>query len=120
MTVYPRARFTFHDGAIGGTGSQLGVFCLQRDVLRYQPDLVFIDGKYTRGKTEDAKDAPHRYSAGASKSLGDGDHARVITTGLELGIGHTLEIEPVWCSEKEWRLGNVCVLGCDARFLRFG
>jgi len=40
---YPEARFTYIDGAIGGTGSNLGVFRLQRDCLRYDPDLVFLD-----------------------------------------------------------------------------
>ena len=32
-----------HDAAIGGTGSQLGLFRLDRDVLAYRPDLVFYD-----------------------------------------------------------------------------
>lgn len=41
--TYPQARLKFWDAAIGGTGSQLGVFRLQRDVLRRQPDLVFLD-----------------------------------------------------------------------------
>jgi lysophospholipase L1-like esterase len=40
---YPAAHWTFWDAAIGGTGSQLGVFRLQRDVLRRKPDLVFLD-----------------------------------------------------------------------------
>ncbi|HSI35784.1 MAG TPA: SGNH/GDSL hydrolase family protein, partial [Tepidisphaeraceae bacterium] len=40
---YPAAHFTFRDSAIGGTGSQLGVFRLDRDVLAYKPDLVFVD-----------------------------------------------------------------------------
>ena len=40
---YPKAPFTFHDAAIGGTGSALGLFRLQRDVLAYKPDLVFLD-----------------------------------------------------------------------------
>ncbi len=40
---YPKAHFTFWDAAIGGTGSQLAAFRLQRDVLRRKPDLVFID-----------------------------------------------------------------------------
>ncbi|MHC4885749.1 MAG: SGNH/GDSL hydrolase family protein [Planctomycetota bacterium] len=40
---YSEARFTFIDGAIGGTGSNLGVFRLQRDCLAYRPDLVFLD-----------------------------------------------------------------------------
>jgi len=40
---YPDAHFTFVDGAIGGTGSNLGVFRLERDCLAYNPDLVFLD-----------------------------------------------------------------------------
>jgi lysophospholipase L1-like esterase len=42
-TAYPKAHFRFWDAAIGGTGSQLGVFRLDRDVLRRHPDLVFLD-----------------------------------------------------------------------------
>ena len=40
---YPLARFRFHDAAIGGTGSLLGAFRLERDVFSHQPDLVFLD-----------------------------------------------------------------------------
>ena len=40
---YPRAPLTFHDAAIGGTGSKLGLFRLDRDVLARKPDLVFLD-----------------------------------------------------------------------------
>jgi lysophospholipase L1-like esterase len=41
--LYPKAHIKFFDAAIGGTGSQLGVFRLDRDVLRRKPDLVFLD-----------------------------------------------------------------------------
>ncbi|MCY3023352.1 MAG: SGNH/GDSL hydrolase family protein [Planctomycetota bacterium] len=41
--AYPQARFRFYDAAIGGTGSQLGVFRFEREVLRRKPDLVFLD-----------------------------------------------------------------------------
>jgi lysophospholipase L1-like esterase len=41
--AYPLARFKFWDAAIGGTGSQLGVFRFDRDVLAHQPDLVLLD-----------------------------------------------------------------------------
>jgi lysophospholipase L1-like esterase len=41
--AYPQAHFHFYDAAIGGTGSQLGVFRLDRDVLAHHPDLVFLD-----------------------------------------------------------------------------
>jgi lysophospholipase L1-like esterase len=40
---YPHTPFTFHDAAIGGTGSDLALFRLERDVLARQPDLVFLD-----------------------------------------------------------------------------
>jgi lysophospholipase L1-like esterase len=40
---YPRAHFRFFDAAIGGTGSQLAAFRLERDVLAHDPDLVFLE-----------------------------------------------------------------------------
>lgn len=40
---YPHTPFTFHDAAIGGTGSDLALFRLERDVLAHKPDLVFLD-----------------------------------------------------------------------------
>jgi hypothetical protein len=40
---YPRAEVTEVNAAIGGTGSDLGVFRLERDVLARHPDLVFVE-----------------------------------------------------------------------------
>lgn len=40
---YPKSSFNFIDASIGGTGSKLGIFRLQRDVMAYHPDLVFLD-----------------------------------------------------------------------------
>jgi lysophospholipase L1-like esterase len=40
---YPDAHFVFHNAAIGGTGSKLGMFRINRDVLAHKPDLVFLD-----------------------------------------------------------------------------
>lgn len=40
---YPQAHFSFHDAAIGGTGSMLAMFRLDRDVFAHKPDLVFLD-----------------------------------------------------------------------------
>ena len=42
-TRYPDAHFKFVDAAIGGTDSQLGIFRLERDVIPYKPDLVFVE-----------------------------------------------------------------------------
>lgn len=40
---YPKAKFEEIHAAIGGTGSDLGVFRLERDVLRHRPDLLFVE-----------------------------------------------------------------------------
>ena len=40
---YPEARFEEIFAAIGGTGSDLGVFRLHNDVLRHEPDLLFVE-----------------------------------------------------------------------------
>lgn len=41
--TYPEATFEEIHAAIGGTGSDLGVFRLHNDVLRHDPDLVFVE-----------------------------------------------------------------------------
>lgn len=48
---YPNTAFTFLDAAIGGTGSKLGMFRVERDVLAYQPDLVFLEFTINDGPT---------------------------------------------------------------------
>lgn len=40
---YPQARLSEINAAIGGTGSDLGVFRLQHDVLQKKPDLLFVE-----------------------------------------------------------------------------
>ena len=40
---FPKADISEINAAIGGTGSDLGVFRLQQDVLDHQPDLVFVE-----------------------------------------------------------------------------
>ncbi|HUT10471.1 MAG TPA: SGNH/GDSL hydrolase family protein [Armatimonadota bacterium] len=51
---YPKCPFTLRDAAIGGTGSDLGMFRLERDVLAAKPDLVFLD--FTANDGIDEKD----------------------------------------------------------------
>lgn len=41
--AYPQAHFEPWDAAIGGVGSQLAAFRLERDVLAHKPDLVFLE-----------------------------------------------------------------------------
>jgi len=40
---YPSARVSEVNAGIGGTGSDLGVFRLHNDVLRHEPDLLFLE-----------------------------------------------------------------------------
>ena len=63
--TYPRAHFRFHDAAIGGTGSQLAAFRLERDVLVHRPDLVFLDFTIN----DDAYGAPNPSRLAAYESL---------------------------------------------------
>lgn len=41
--TFPDAQFEEVHAAIGGTGSDLGVFRVGRDVLQYSPDLLFVE-----------------------------------------------------------------------------
>lgn len=41
--AYPKAPIKYHDAGIGATGSGLGIYRLERDVLARHPDLVFLD-----------------------------------------------------------------------------
>lgn len=60
---FPAARFRFWDAAIGGTGSRLGCFRLERDVLARQPDLVFLDFTVNDGMNETDADRLASYEA---------------------------------------------------------
>lgn len=62
-TEYPRARWKFVDAAIGGTGSQLGIYRVRRDVLRYDPDLVFLDFSLNDNMKTDTEDTLSSYEA---------------------------------------------------------
>ncbi|MFA6546809.1 MAG: GDSL-type esterase/lipase family protein, partial [Limisphaerales bacterium] len=41
--IFPKAKFSEINAAIGGTGSDLGVFRLKQDVLDAKPDLLFVE-----------------------------------------------------------------------------
>lgn len=41
--MFPGAKFSEINAAIGGTGSDLGVFRVKQDVLDQQPDLLFVE-----------------------------------------------------------------------------
>ena len=43
QSLHPKAKLTEINAAIGGTGSDLGVFRVQQDVLNHKPDLLFVE-----------------------------------------------------------------------------
>lgn len=49
---YPDILLKSINAGIGGTGSDLGVFRTDRDVLRYHPDLVFVEFAVNDAKTD--------------------------------------------------------------------
>ena len=49
--TYPNAKFSEINAAIGGTGSDLGVFRLKQDVLDAKPDLMFVEFATNDGGT---------------------------------------------------------------------
>lgn len=69
---YPKAHLKFHDAAIGGTDSRLGVFRLQRDVLDRDPDLVFIDFTANDGIGERDVDKMQSYESLLRKIILEG------------------------------------------------
>lgn len=52
-TQFSKAQINSIDAAIGGTGSKLGVFRMDRDVTPYNPDLVFIEFAVNDGESPD-------------------------------------------------------------------
>ena len=54
QTAFPKSAVTNVNAAIGGTGSDLGAFRAQRDVLSHHPDLVFVEFAVNDGSTPEA------------------------------------------------------------------
>ena len=52
-TRYPNVRFTEVPASIGGTGSNLGVYRMDRDLLPHKPDLAFIEFAVNDAHTSD-------------------------------------------------------------------
>ncbi len=52
--TWPKTAFTQIDATIGGTGSDLGVFRMQQDVLAHKPDLIFVEFAVNDGGADPA------------------------------------------------------------------
>lgn len=82
--TYPQAHFTFWDASIGGPGSQLGVFRLDRDVLRHHPDLVFLDFSANDNIYHDTPELLASYESLIRRIITEG-HAPVVQMILPFG-----------------------------------
>ena len=51
--AYPNAPVKFVNAGVSGTGSNLGIFRLERDVIGHQPDLVFVEFAVNDGGASD-------------------------------------------------------------------
>ena len=50
--AFPKAEFSEINAAIGGTGSDLGVYRLRQDVLDHRPDLLFVEFAVNDGRAD--------------------------------------------------------------------
>ena len=73
--TYPDAKVRQINAAIGGTGSDLGVYRLKQDVLDHKPDLLFVEFAVNDGGQSPDDDAATRHLAGAFREI-DRDYRR--------------------------------------------
>ena len=52
QSKYPNSKFSMVNASIGGTGSDLGVFRIDQDVIKHKPDLVFVEFAVNDSKTD--------------------------------------------------------------------
>jgi len=76
--AYPEAHFRAWDAAIGGTGSQLAAFRLQRDVLSRDPDLVLVDFTANDDIRGDDRQRLASYESLVRRIIAEGDAPVVI------------------------------------------
>lgn len=95
---YPKTPITFHDAAIGGSGSKLGMFRLERDVLSRKPDLVFLDFTANDDLGSDDPTTLASYESLLRTMIGDGIPVVQAIFGFKYNVG------PGWHPEKLLRV----------------
>jgi lysophospholipase L1-like esterase len=84
---YPKAPFRFIDASIGGTGSKLGLFRLRRDVLAYDPDLVFLDFAANDGLEGEDPKSLASYEQLLRELIGSGVAVEQVFFGFKYNFG---------------------------------
>lgn len=90
-TQYPKADISEINAAIGGTGSDLGVYRLDHDVLRHKPDLMFVEFAVNDGGAEPAR--IHRCMEGIVRQTWTADPTTDICYVYTLAGGQLAELQ---------------------------
>lgn len=93
---YPKTHFTFHDAAIGGTGSDLGLFRLERDVLSKKPDLVFLDFTVNDGYDQKDVESLINYETLLRRMIGRGIPVEQVYFGFKWQFGKGYKPDEVY------------------------
>jgi len=86
---YPKAQILCHDAAIGGTGSDLGMFRLERDVLNKTPDLVFLEYTVNDDCWKDNEDILFFYETILRELISRGVAVEIVLLGVKDNYAQT-------------------------------
>ncbi|MFZ2658714.1 MAG: SGNH/GDSL hydrolase family protein [Victivallales bacterium] len=101
---YPKAHFTFNDAAIGGTGSDLGLFRLERDVLSKKPDLVFLDFTVNDGYDQKDVESLINYETLLRRIIEKGIPVEQLYFAFKWQFGKAYDLEKVYRRTDHMRL----------------
>lgn len=104
--TYPTAAFRFHDAAIGGTGSDLAIFRLDRDVFAYDPDLVFLDFTANDGLDRSDTETLACYESLLRRMIGRGIPVVQVLFGFKWQFGKSYNLEKVLRRRDHLRLAQ--------------
>ena len=90
---YPKSSFNFIDAAIGGTGSKLGIFRLQRDVMARHPDLVFLDFTANDGLEGEDPKSIASYEGLLRDMIGAGVPVEQVFFGFKYNFGKQYDLK---------------------------
>jgi lysophospholipase L1-like esterase len=109
---YPKSSFDFIDASIGGTGSKLGIFRLQRDVLAYHPDLVFLDFTANDGLEGQDPQSIGSYEGLLRDLIGAGVPVEQVFLGFKYNFGKQYDLKREIGYTQRLKLVDAYQTGC--------
>ena len=113
---YPRSSFEFIDAAIGATGSKLGLFRLQRDVMAYHPDLVFLDFTANDGISGEDPQSLTSYEGLLRDMIGAGVPVEQVFLGFKFNFGKQYNLDKNIGYTQRLKLVQAYQTGCGDLF----